>query len=83
MNELALNKFDDINDPKLRAYNRYVFFHNLFVDLGYNAAREYAEMFEEFEKQQMLLVGMAIKKFGLKETQAMLTKDMVFEDAAA
>lgn len=79
MNDLVLNKFDDIEDTKLRAYNRYVFFHNLFCDLGHNAARQYAELFTEKDKQQMFLVGLMVKKMGVKKTIEMVTKDVEFQ----
>ena len=64
--EDRFNRFDDIEDANLRAYNRTVFLHNLRQDEGEVAARQYILLFNEEERQEMYVMTTAI---GIKAKQ--------------
>ena len=71
-----LNRFDDIEHIALRNYNRVVLMTNLFTDGGEEAARAYAEMFDENERKQMYVMQHFIQANGLEEAARMIQRKL-------
>lgn len=69
MNIETLRRFNDVDDLKLRVYNRTVTLFNLSEDFGPVVAEEYLGQFSDKERSQMLVMANYIKHKGADETR--------------
>jgi len=76
----TFNKFDEIEHMPLRVFNRTAMLFNLMDDFGNTVAEEYLNMFNEGQKQQILIMNLYIKKFGLDKARSEATKDLVLPE---
>lgn len=56
--------FSDIEDVKLRTWNRCAIIFNLMADRGVDAAQNYAKQLDEDSRKQVYGMFDCIKKFG-------------------
>ena len=75
MKELEVNTFSEIEELKLRVYNRTVILSNLTKDFGKEAGQEYLEQFSEGEHKQIYLMAQYIKVKGLDAVAKEVTKN--------
>jgi hypothetical protein len=68
--------FSDIQDIKLRVYNRTALLFNLIDDFGESTGQEYLEVFTEGERMQMMIMSTYIKNNGLEETRKEVTRGL-------
>jgi hypothetical protein len=61
--------FDDISDPKLRAWNRLNVIFNLKENVHNNASTDYAKQFDKEGKFQIILLSSYIVKHGYENTR--------------
>ena len=72
----TFNKFDQITHLPLRIFNRVVLMNNIYEDFGKEAAQEYADKFEPFERKQMFLMNAYIKAVGQDRVRKEVVKDL-------
>lgn len=70
------DKFDSIEYEPLRVFNRVVLMSNIMADFGKDAAKQYAELFDENERKEMYLVQMLVKQKGVAEVRKELTRGL-------
>ena len=70
-----MNKFNEIEDKSLRAYNRCVQAYNLKEDAGEAKAHTYLESFDNQEKAEMLAMMAFIQARGVEEVKRMVMKE--------
>lgn len=71
------NKFNEVEHTPLRAFNRVARMYNIQEDDGADAAREYAASFSDVERRQMMIIIVAIEKFGVDSVRKQVTKNLV------
>ena len=74
------NKFDDIEHLPLRAYNRAVFFCNLYEDRGKAYAEDYLLQFDVADRLKMANILSAIKSYGHKRVKEIVTQGIEFPE---
>ncbi len=74
------NRFDEIEHMPLKVFNRAVLSHNLLEDFGSYTVQEYFNLFKEWEKKQIFLMNMIIKKYGADKAREMATEDLELPD---
>lgn len=62
-------RFDDIENPLLKAFNRVVVAHNISDQFGAEKAKEYINGFEKRDLMEMAIVTGMIKEKGLKKVK--------------
>jgi len=72
--------FTDIDHKPLRIYNRSVMFFNIYQDVGKAAAEDYANLFTQEERLEMLAMTSLVKKHGPKAVKEWVTKGVVFPE---
>lgn len=77
---MNFNTFDEIQHLPLKAYNRAVFYSNLYSDHGKAAAEDYAIQFSASERLAMAQIISAVKQFGVKKVQEIVTRDLEFPE---
>jgi len=80
---LEFNNFEDIQHLPLRAYNRAVFYSNLFEDSGKMYAKEYVSQFSPKERLAIAQTIAAVRKFGPKRVQQIVTEGLEFPEYLA
>lgn len=69
-----MNRFDEIKNSELRAWNRCSVFFNLIRDKNVDAAKSYASMFSKEDVEQMIGVFDRIKINGYERTRSEVNK---------
>lgn len=69
-----MSDFSDITDRPLRAYNRAVFFHNIYEDGGKAYAEDYINQFTDEEKGDIRDITKLVRVYGVKEVRAAINK---------
>lgn len=77
-----MDNFNNVNNVKLRNFNRAVMAFNLMEDAGPEATREYLSQFTDDEKSLIFVIIEATKKFGVKHVMGAVTKDIEFENVS-
>jgi len=77
---MKFNKFNDIEHPPLRVYNRSVMFSNIYEDQGKAKAEDYANSFTKEERLQMAQMIALVRNKGVKHVQALVTAGVDFVD---
>lgn len=80
MKELEVNTFNEIEELKLRVYNRTVILANLTKDFGKEAGEEYLGQFSEGEHKQIYLMTQYIKVKGLEVVAKEVTKGLTVQE---
>lgn len=75
-----MNKFDDVENIALRAYNRAIVTNNLFRDAGRAWAEDYLAQFPIKEQGDIKNIISLVGIYGKKEIISAMTKDMEFVD---
>lgn len=70
------NRFDEIENTSLRAYNRTVLAYNLRDDFGKNVCEEYLEGFDEASKKQIFCIISLIKIMGKDKLLKQITSEL-------
>ena len=70
MKKLEIATFNEVDDLKLRVYNRTVILANVTKDFGREAGEEYLAQFSEGEHKQIYLMTQYIKIKGLEAVAA-------------
>tara|TARA_R110000764_G_scaffold52215_1_gene113790 strand:+ start:1018 stop:1326 length:309 start_codon:yes stop_codon:yes gene_type:complete len=75
MKKVNLSNFNEVENLKLRVYNRVITLYNTSKSEGKEVGEEYLAQFDEHERQQMYLMTEYIKFHGLeKVTQELVLK---------
>ena len=77
------NKFETFNDIEhmpLRVFNRVVSSFNIRDDFGDAVLEDYLSKFSVPERQQMMIMTMAIQSRGAEVIRKEVTQDLVLED---
>lgn len=69
--------FNDINDPRLRTYNRCVMFYNIMEDNGKAAAQEYIHQFSIKDRVEMIDMIKEVKDKGVDVVKAKIIRELV------
>jgi hypothetical protein len=75
-----MSNFNDVKDPILRAYNRYVVANNLKEDAGRAYAEEYLNQFSTVDQTNIFLIGSLLRKQGYKATIEFIRQNVIFEE---
>ena len=77
--ENNFNRFDEIQDSKLRSYNRAMLFTNIHKDFGKEAALDYAGLFTESERMAIVMTMGTIKALGADAVKKTILEGMEFD----
>lgn len=80
MNKELFNRFDEISHLPLKVYNRTAMMFNLSEDFGETVAKEYAGIFNDNERQQILIMQIFIQNKGIDFVKKEVTKGLVLVD---
>jgi len=66
--------FDEVKDPVLKAWNRLNTIYNMKEQGGNVMAVKYSELFDKFERIQILVMSVAVQKDGYENTRRTIFK---------
>ena len=73
---MTLSSFADVEDPRLRVYNRCVMFYNIMEDHGKPAAQKYASQFSKDERLEMVHLIEEVKDRGVDVVKAEIIRNL-------
>tara|TARA_B100001179_G_C18443090_1_gene339694 strand:- start:220 stop:459 length:240 start_codon:yes stop_codon:yes gene_type:complete len=74
--EAEFRTFNDIEDIRLRVFNRMTLMMNIKEDFGAEQAQEYARQFTDGERKQMIVMSNYIKSKGADNVRKEITKGL-------
>lgn len=78
MLEQKFNRFDEVKDENLKAFNRTAMYYNLSEDKGKAVAADYFNMFTDKERTMMAIIASAVAQKGVDFVRKAITKDIEF-----
>lgn len=79
MNEFnGYGLFNDVQDEKVKAFNRLMTLNNINQSRDKHLAKEYVELFNSNERAKIALTLTNIRRFGLNVVQDSITKGIAY-----
>ena len=67
--------FDEIKNPIVKAWNRLNTIYNMKEQGGNTLATKYADMFDKFERIQIMTLAMAVQRDGYEQTRRTIMRE--------
>lgn len=75
-----MSNFNEVQNEKLRAYNRVMYMTNLKELEGDEPARMYGEQFSHTDKMEMITIIKSLKARGTKKVRDEITHNILFSE---